>query len=572
VNKYPVIQKLKLKSWLEFAMTVIVAVVVVYICSFLRIRLDLTEDKRYTLSEPTREVLSGLKNDIFVQVYLDGEMPIPFKRLNRSVRELLDEFRIASGYKVDFDFINPSEGDNEKQREARYQSLISKGLNPVNIQAGDAEGGSSQKIVFPGMIFNYNGTEVPVNFLKNNPAVTAEENLLHSVEGLEYEMIQTIATLSSDTIYKVAFLEGHNELSEPEVADITLNLARFFTVDRGKLNGDPHILDNYSAIIIAGPEKEFSESDKFILDQYIMNGGKVVWLVDEVSVNADSLVNGETEAIYQPLNIEDQLFRYGARINPVLIQDIECVTIRLAMMTGGTRQQFVPAPWLYFPKLTPAKNHPVTRNLNKVKGEYINYLDTVGLDPKIRKTILLSTSDFTRVMPPPFTISLKDAEITPVESDFTRSDLPVAVLLEGVFPSAFRNRFTSGLFNDNNYIVKNESVPTRLIVIADGNIIRNDVRRIGTSITPYPLGQDIYTGEMYGNRDFIINCMNYLVDDHGIMELRSRELKLRLLNSSKIKKDRIKWQTVNVISPAFIVVIAALIFGFFRKKRYTGRD
>jgi gliding-associated putative ABC transporter substrate-binding component GldG len=499
-------------------------------------------------------------------------MPIPFKRLNRSVRELLDEFRIASGYKVDFDFINPSEGDNEKQREARYQSLISKGLNPVNIQAGDAEGGSSQKIVFPGMIFNYNGTEVPVNFLKNNPAVTAEENLLHSVEGLEYEMIQTIATLSSDTIYKVAFLEGHNELSEPEVADITLNLARFFTVDRGKLNGDPHILDNYSAIIIAGPEKEFSESDKFILDQYIMNGGKVVWLVDEVSVNADSLVNGETEAIYQPLNIEDQLFRYGARINPVLIQDIECVTIRLAMMTGGTRQQFVPAPWLYFPKLTPAKNHPVTRNLNKVKGEYINYLDTVGLDPKIRKTILLSTSDFTRVMPPPFTISLKDAEITPVESDFTRSDLPVAVLLEGVFPSAFRNRFTSGLFNDNNYIVKNESVPTRLIVIADGNIIRNDVRRIGTSITPYPLGQDIYTGEMYGNRDFIINCMNYLVDDHGIMELRSRELKLRLLNSSKIKKDRIKWQTVNVISPAFIVVIAALIFGFFRKKRYTGRN
>lgn len=570
MNNYSETRKLKLKSWMEFAMVVILMVVVVFLCSLIRLRIDLTGDKRYTLSEPTREALSGLKNDVFVQVYLEGEMPIPFKRLHRSVKELLDEFRIASGYRVDFDFINPSEGENEKAREAMYQSLISKGLNPVNIQAGDAEGGSSQKIVFPGMIFNYNGAEVPVNFLKNNPAARAEDNLLHSVEGLEYEMIQTIATLSSDTVYKVAFLEGHGEFSEPEVADITLNLAKFFTIDRGKLEGDPHALDVYSAVIIAGPETEFSESDKFILDQYIMNGGRVIWLIDEVNVNTDSLVTGETEALYRPLNIEDQLFRYGARINPVLLQDIECVTIRLAMMTGGTRQQFVPAPWLYFPKLTPSENHPVTRNLNKVKGEYVNYIDTVGLDPKIRKSILLSSSRYTRTISPPFTITLKDAEKTPDETDFTRSNLPVAVLLEGVFPSAFRNRMTSELTNIREFKPRNESRFTKLIVIADGNIIRNDVRRAGTAITPYPLGQDIYTGEMYGNRDFLINCLNYLVDDHGIMELRSRELKLRLLNSSMIKKERVRWQIINVVSPALIVILAGFIFGFIRKRRFTG--
>ena len=233
--------------------------------------------------------MSGIKNDIFVQVYLDGEMPIPLKKLKRSVREMLDEFRIASGRKIDYEFINPSEGKDAKKRQAHYQSLINKGLNPINIQAGDAEGGSTQKIIFPGMLINCNGVEVPVNFLKNNPSISYEQNILHSVEGLEYELIQNIATLSSDTIYKVAFIEGHGEIPEIETADLTLNLARFFTIDRGVIGGKPGILDKYAAVIIAGPEKEFNESDKLVLDQYIMNGGKVIWLFDEVAVNADSL-------------------------------------------------------------------------------------------------------------------------------------------------------------------------------------------------------------------------------------------------------------------------------------------
>ncbi|MDP3003203.1 MAG: gliding motility-associated ABC transporter substrate-binding protein GldG [Bacteroidales bacterium] len=560
---------IKFRSWLQFLSAVAGIILVASASPLIRFRFDLTEDKRYTLSDPTRKVLSGLKNDIYFQVYLDGEMPIPLKRLKRSVREMLDEFRIASGRKIDYEFINPAEGSNVQQRNAQFQVLENKGLNPVDIRAGDAEGGSTQKIIFPGMIVNYNGIEVPVNFLKNNPSIPYEQNILHSVEGLEYEMIQTIATLSSDTIYKVAFIEGHDEIPEIETADITINLAKFFTIDRGIIGGKPGILDNYAAIVIAGPEKEFNESDKLVLDQYIMNGGRVMWLFDEVAVNSDSLVFGETVGLYRPLNIEDQLFRYGARVNPAIVQDLECMKIRLTVMSGGTRQQVVPAPWVYYPLLNPAANHSITRNLNRVKGKFTNYIDTVGLDPTIRKTILLATSNFSRTLSPPLMISLKEAELTPDEKDFNKSNLPVAVLLEGVFPSAFKNRMVSNLTDDKNLKVKTESSKTKMIVIADADIIRNEVRRVGLEETPYPLGLDKYTGEVFGNRDFLINCLNYLVDDNGIMELRSRELKLRLLNSAKIKAEKFKWQLINIAGPIIIVIIAGLLYSYFRRRYYT---
>ena len=557
------------KNWLHFGATLLAVVAVAAAASLIRIRADLTEDRRFTLSEPTRKVLSAVRNDIFVQVYLDGDMPIPFKRLKRSVREMLDEFRLASGRRVDYDFINPSDGNNPAQRDALYQSLMVKGLNPVNIQDRDSEGGSSQKIIFPGMIVNYNGIEVPVNFLKNNPAVPAEENLLHSTEGLEYEMIQPIATLSSDTIYKVAFIEGHDEIPEIGVADLTFHMARFFTVDRGIIGGMPGILDKYAAVVIAGPEKEFSENDKFVLDQYIMNGGRVVWLTEEVDVNADSLVYGETAALYRPLNIEDQLFRYGARINAEVIQDIECADIRLILSGGGERQQPVSVPWLYFPRLTPYPGHPITRNLNRVKGEFSNYIDTVGLDKNIKKTILLSTSSYTRTLSPPFMISLREAEMNPDERSFSKSNLPVAVLLEGKFSSAFRNRITDNLQKDVGMKVKTESAETKMIVIADADIIRNGVRLTGTEETPMTLGQDMYTLEMFGNRDFMLNCLNYLVDDNGIMELRSRELKLRMLDSSAIKGKRFKWQIINIAGPVLVVILLGIIYNGLRRRKYT---
>jgi gliding-associated putative ABC transporter substrate-binding component GldG len=562
-------KRLKLRGWLQFIYVAAGIILLASVSSLLRVRLDLTEDKRYTLSVPTRKVLSAIKNDIYIQVYLDGDIPIPLKRLKRSVTDMLDEFRIASGRKIDYEFINPSEGKDAGQRETQFQALVKKGLVPVDIRASDAEGGSTVKRIFPGMIVNYNGTEVPLNFLANNQSIPYEQNILHSVEGLEYEMIQTIATLSSDTIYKVAFIEGHEEIPEIETADITINLAKFFTVDRGIIGGKTGILDKYAAVIIAGPEKEFSESDKLVLDQYIMNGGKVLWLFEEVKVNSDSLVNGETVGIYRSLNIEDQLFRYGARVNPEIVQDIECMRIRLKVMSGGTRQQIIPAPWVYYPLLIPAPGHPITRNLNRVKGEFTNYIDTVGLDGAIRKTVLLSTSYFSRTLSPPVVISLKEAESAPDEKKFNKPGLPVAVLLEGTFPSVFINRMVSNLTNDKNLKIRTESRKTKMIVVADGDIIRNEVSREGNREAPYPLGIDKYTGEMYGNRDFLINCLNYLVDDNGLMELRSRELKLRLLDTGKVKAEKFKWQLINIAGPILIVILLGLLYNFLRRKKYT---
>jgi gliding-associated putative ABC transporter substrate-binding component GldG len=562
-------KNIKTKSWLQFLTASGVIFLIAALSSMVNIRLDLTEDKRFTLSDPTIKVLTELENDIYIQVYLYGEIPIPLKRMRRSVNELLEEFRIASGRKIDYEFINPSDGKDIKQRQTQYQALINKGLAPVNIQSGDTEGGSIQKIIFPGMIVNYNGIEVPVNFLKNNPSIPYEQNILHSIEGLEYEMIQTIATVSSDTIYKVAFIEGHSEISEIETADITFNLAKFFTIDRGTIDGKPGVLDNYSAIIIAGPETEFTEPDKFVLDQYIMNGGKVLWLIDAVSVNSDSLAYGETAGLYRTLNIEDQLFRYGARVNAEIVQDLECMMIRLKVSTGS-QQQYVPVPWVYYPLLIPSPEHPITRNLNRIKGEFTGYLDTVGLDSKIRKKVLLTTSDLSRTISPPVLITLKEAEITHDVKEFNKPRLPVAVLLEGVFPSAFRNRMTGNLPVDKNFKTQDESISTKMIVIADGDIIRNEVKRTGLKETPLTLGQDKYTGQVFGNRDFLVNCLNYLVDDNGLMELRSRELKLRMLNKSMIKSGRLKWQIINIVSPVLIVVIAGLLFSYIRRRIYTG--
>lgn len=560
---------LKVKGWLQFLTVVSGIVLAGSAASFIRLRYDLTEDKRFTLSESTDKVLNHLKNDIFIQVYLDGEIPIPLKRLKRSVGDMLEEFRIASGRKIDYEFINPSGAKDTRQRETQYQALVKKGLIPLRLEAGDAEGGSTQKIIFPGMIINYNGVEVPVNFLANNQSIPYEQNILHSVEGLEYEMIQTIATLASDTIKKVAFIEGHGEIPEIETADITLSLAKYFTIDRGIIGGKPGVLDKYSAVVIAGPEKGFSESDKLVLDQYVMNGGKVLWLIDEVAVNSDSLVFGETVGLYRPLNIEDQLFRYGARINPLIIQDIECAPIRLMVMSGGTRQQVVPAPWVYYPLLKPSANHPVTRNLNRVEGRFVNFIDTVGLDPAIKKEILLSTSGFSRTISPPVIIRLKEAELPLVEKEFNKSNLPVAIILEGIFPSAFKNRMISNLTDDKNLRIRTESKKTRMIVIADADIIRNEVQRSGLNETFLPLGKDKYTGQEYGNKDFLINCLNWLVDNDGLMELRSRELKLRLLNTHEIKTQRLKWQIINIAGPILVVVLAGLFYNYFRKRSYT---
>lgn len=536
--------------------------------SLIHIRADLTEDRRFTLAEPTKNILKALDSEVKVEVYLDGELPIAFRKLRRSVEQYLDEFRITSGRKIKYEFINPSRSSDRAQRDRFHSDLMSRGLNPVNVMASDGEGGRTQKRIFPSLTVTSGETVIPVNFLRNNPTLPAETNLLHSTEGLEYEIIQAIATATADTVHRVAFIEGHGELDEIFVADLTLELAKFYNIDRGVIGGRPGAIDRYAAIIIAAPRKPMDEKDKYVIDQYIMNGGRVLWLAEEVTVNADSLVAGSTVALYEPLTISDMLFRYGARINPVIVQDADCMLIPLKVTNPGGEAQYVPTPWVYYPLLRPSPDSPITRNLNRVKAGFASTVDTVGRDSRVRKSILLTTSPEARTVMPPMVISLEEADQLVPDAMFNAGPLPVAVLLEGTFSSVFANRMAGSIMGDPGLVTATESKPTKMIVVADGDIIRNEISWEGGNPEPLTLGLDRYTMQTFGNKDFLVNCINYLVNDNGLIEMRSRELKPRLLDQARIKSQRSLWQVVNTVVPVLIIILAGVVYNALRRRHY----
>jgi len=560
---------LKIRNLIQLLLALVIMFLVGYLSSLVSFRIDLTSEKRYSLSNATKEILKNLEDELYVQIYLDGDMPIGFKKMKNSLKDMLDEFRANSKRKIDYEFIDPSKSTDQKVRNDLFRELAVKGLKPTNVQVTEKDGGTSQKILFPGLILNYKKMEIAVNLLRNNPALSSEQNLNHSIEGLEYELISSIKNISADTIHKVAFIEGHGELDEYQVADITMELARFYTVDRGVIGGAPGILDNYSAIIIAKPENRFSEEDKFVIDQYIMNGGKVLWLIDAVQVSWDSLVyTSSTIGMYHPLNIEDQLFKYGARINPILIKDINSTLIPVNIALAGEQPEFAPAPWLYFPLIIPPNNLPITRNINPVKLEFVSPVDTVGGNPDISKTYLLHSSQYTSTVNTPCLISLEEVQQTPVEKDFDHSFIPIAVLLEGEFESLFKNRMISEFAPSSDFDFKSLSSSTRMIIVADGDIIRNEVRVTGNRIIPLPLDQDRYTQQFYGNKDFIVNCVNYLIDESDLMELRSRELKLRLLDRSKLNKYQASLKLINTIFPVILLILFGVVIWRIRKEKF----
>ena len=536
--------------------------------SLIHIRADLTEDRRFTLAEPTKKILKELDSEVKVDVYLDGELPIAFRKLRRSVEQYLDEFRITSGRKIKYQFINPSRSPDRAERDRFHSDLMSRGLNPVNVMASDGEGGRTQKRIFPSLTITSGETVIPVNFLRNNPSLPAETNLLHSTEGLEYEIIQAIATATADTVHRVAFIEGHGELDEIFVADLTLELAKFYNIDRGVIGGRQGAIDKYSAIIVAAPRKPMDEKDKYVIDQYIMNGGRVLWLAEEVTVNADSLVAGSTVALYEPLTISDMLFRYGARINPVIVQDADCMLIPLKVTNPGGEAQYVPTPWVYYPLLRPSQDSPITRNLNRVKAEFASTVDTVGRDSRVRKSILLTTSPEARTVMPPLVISLEEADQLVPDAMFNAGPLPVAVLLEGTFSSVFANRMAGSIMGDPGLVTVTESKPTKMIVVADGDISRNEITWEGGNPEPLTLGLDRYTMQTFGNKDFLVNCINYLVNDNGLIEMRSRELKPRLLDQARIKSQRSLWQIVNTVVPVLIIILAGVAYNALRRRHY----
>jgi len=542
-------------------------IVLALISFFFFFRIDLTSDKRYSISEQTKTLMRNTDAPLKVVVYLDGDLNPGFQRLKKSTAELLDELSVYSSQNIEIEYENPSLADTPAQREKKYAELQMRGLLPTAVYERDKEGKSIQKVIFPWIEITYNGKKVQVCLLKNILGNSGEENLNISIENLEFEITDGIRRLVNRDVSKIAFLEGHGELAESETYDISKTLSKYFQIDRGIIANNATILDNYKVIIIAKPTKPFSESDKFIIDQYIMHGGRVLWLLDGVRVSKENLsIAGLSPAIELDLNLNDQLFRYGVRINPVLLQDVQCTSIPVNIAPANATPQFEPSPWYFAPLLLTSPEHPVTRNITQVRSEFCSGIDIVGDNKQVKSQLLLATSDNTHILAAPTTIDLSQ-KIKPNDKTYFNVEyVPVAVAMEGNFESDFANRMIpKGL--TNTVPIRKLSLNTRQIVVADGGIIRNET--ILKDSTSVPLGFDRYMNQQFGNKDFILNAVLYLADNDGWMQLRSRTLKLRLLNKKITNDDKLTWQLVNVLLPLGFLLFFGIGYQIIRKRKYT---
>jgi len=572
------VRKTMLRDMIQLLTVIGIVIALNVLSGFFFTRFDLTSEKRYTLSETSKDLLENLDDVIYLKVYLDGELPAGFRRLRDRTREMLDEFRAYSNNNIEYEFINPSNQPDDKSRNDLYRQLAKQGLMPTNIQI-KAEDGVKQKLIFPGAIMTYRGQETAMQLLKSQMGAAPEQMLNSSTEDLEYEITNAIRKMTSSRAESIGFVEGHGELTERQVADMAKSLSEYYRLERvtinGKLNslvsraeGDSGavIFPKYKAIIIAKPDTIFTEEDKFMIDQYIMYGGRVLWLVEPVFCNMDSLRYApSTLAIPTSVNLEDMLFKYGVRVNTDLLQDARCAAIPGPSGYVGNQLQWALQPWVFFPIVIPKSEHPIVRNLNGIKLEFTSSLDTVG-NSNIKKTVLLSTSDKTRALRTPTQVSLDVMVEEPKPEQFNKKYLPVAVLLEGKFESVFKNRLTTMIKESRDIQFKEEGRSTKMIVVSDGDIMRNHINPDGTYL---PCGFDQYTSQQFGNKTFLLNAINYLCDDMSLTSIRSRSLEIRLLDRKKAESERTKWQIINVVIPIGLVILFGFINAYFRKKRYA---
>jgi ABC-2 type transport system permease protein len=568
----------KRRDLISLVLSIAIIVLLNIIGSFVFGRFDLTSEKRYTLAPATVEMLENLQDIVYVKVYLEGEFPAGFKRLRNETREMLDEFRAYAGDNIEYEFINPSADPDKTKQDAMFKQLYEKGLNPTNLEV-KSETGTSSQVIWPAALVSYRGREMPWQLLKQQMGISSEGQLNNSVQALEYELSNTIKKLGTAIKPRVAFITGHGELDSSSVASAWQGFSEYYEVEQVALNKQLNALTErdtasgtarnaYKAIIIAQPDTAFTEQDKFIIDQFVMNGGKVLWVLDPVYTDIDSLKrNGFTLGLENPLNLDDQLFKYGVRVNTNLALDMQCGFVPINKALVGQQPQWKLEPWLFIPLVMPASKHPIVNNLDLIKFEYASSIDTVG-SKGIKKTVLLTTSKYTKMVTVPARIDLRMTTVKPDERQFKDPSQPLAVLLEGEFESVFKNRPEIKSFTEAKSIVyKEKSAPNRMIVISDGDVIRNEVQR--ASGQAMELGYDMYSRQMYANKTFILNCMNYLTDDSGLLSVRAREVKLRLLDKKKIKTQETKWKVLNTAVPIIIVIVFGIIQFFVRKKKYA---
>ena len=529
-------------------------------------RFDFTRDKRFTLSKVSRDILDSLHKQVSVTVYLQGDFPGGMKRLQRATNDMLTDMQAYSHGKLLFYFIDPIKGLSQDGQEQAVQSLKANGLEPTYLSI-KTDDGLTQKLIVPGAMVEAGGKQVPVNLLQKRMALSDDEQLNNSIQNLEYAFASAIKKAEAGGKPEVGFTTGHNELSDAQLNDAMRSLSDGYLVGRVDLSLiSLDSLKKIKVVVVPKPDKPFTELEKFKLDQYSMSGGRVLWTIDEVSAELDSLRGhgGEQLAFNKQLNLDDQLFVYGVRINYNLIADMNAAQIPVAAGSIGGQAQIQMVPWLFYPILMPVSKNPIVKNLDGIRSEFISTMDTIAVKD-VKKTVLLASSPFSKKISTPHILSLQAIVQEPNPKEFQGQPKMVAILLEGKFASDWKNRPLPQGFAPA-ITLADQSKPTKMIVISDGDIFKNDVATDGSA---YPLGFDHYTQRTYGNKTLLLNMVDYLADDSGLISLRNKEIQLRLLDRARIRTEKLYWQLINTVAPLFLVLIFAIFQHYIRRRKYA---
>lgn len=552
----------KLGDVLAFLNVIVALVLVNLLVSNYFYRFDLTAEKRYSIKDQTREILGSLEDDVYVEIYLTGDLNAEFKRFQKAITETLEEFRIYSRNKVKYRFTDPTAAASDKARSEFMAELAGKGIQPTNV-IDTRDGQRVEKILFPGVSVSYDGIELGVMLLKGNKAGTPAEEINQSIEGIEFEVAHAIDKLVTNDRRKIAFVSGHGELDSAAVGSFKSDAAGEYDVSVIEVSKTKD-LKQYDALIIAKPTQLFSEQDKFYVDQYIMQGGRVLFLLDKLDATMDSASREDYFAMPYNVGLDDQLFRYGVRINLDLVQDRTAGFYPIITGNRGGKPEVKLMDWPFFPLLNHYAEHPITRNLDAVVAKFVSSIDTVKADG-IKKTPLVMTSQYSRQITAPVKVSANDLRKNVTDESFSSSYIPVAYLLEGSFTSLYKNRFLPEQVPQQGF--KETGALAKIIVIADGDIIRNDVNiRTGQL---RPLGFDPATNYTFANRDFLLNCLSYLTNENGLLQARTKQVQIRPLDKVKVKAERMKWQIINLVVPLVLLVIYGIARFYWRRRRYA---
>ena len=549
----------KLGDILTFANGFVLIILINLLVGFKFYRIDLTEEKRYSVKPETQAILENLEDEIHVEIFLEGKLNASFQRFQKAILETLEEFRIYSKNKITYSVSDPALAKSESARNEFMADLARRGIQPTNI-IDTRDGQREEKIVFPGVIISYEGVEKGIMLLKGNKAGTPQQEINQSIEGIEYEIISTIFSLINEDRKQIAFVSGHGELDSLQSFSLRSELSEVYDVFDTKLSSQ-NDLKRFDVLIIAKPKESFSEPDKYLLDQYLMQGGKILFLIDKVDASMDSAARDDYFAGPNNLNLDDQLFKYGVRINPDLVQDRRSGMYPVITGEVGGRPRMQLIEWPFFPLISEFANHPITKNLDAILTRFCNSIDTVKATG-IEKTPLLMSSPYSRKIATPVHINVNELRKNLRDSDYSTRFIPIGIILEGKFTSLYKNRFPpSG--QESSKIIE-ESVPTKIVIVADGDIARNDVNPRNSQ--PQPLGFDPMTKTTFANKDFLLNTVAYLTEEKGLIQVRNKEVKIRPLDKVKLKEGRVKWQVLNIAAP-LILLIGYGIFRFYLRKR-----